>query len=397
MIERKLTYLEFAEYCEQIKEILKTNFRYEEKKYYQEESDFEYKRRDLSELPLRLFLANGECLNISIPKSAVPHLLGINTEYLKDNGFVKAQNAYDALIEIIEYPDRLKNRYKIDDYSKVASPYIEKKLRAFVDNILIDINNCEFVCKFDSNRAYGYNNDEDMDYFIVSKVDNGNGGFRYDVLILKKTEDKYTDKVKYVPQSNQSFDSKEEFIEVFLDKIYNQELTLLIKKQFKTKRYDNFISHWILDRRTKLFDLEKWCEVFSCIPNVLRDFAYSLKLLSNEKDKNTSTNSYIDSIIDDVRKGKYIKINYRLLSQELIDFLEAHNDGLNKNDNEENSETYSKLLKRKNNLEEMLNQVSEEKERSNAELFEIRKKYEDALKENSMLKEKIIKAKDILS
>ena len=399
MGDQKLSYLKFSEYCEQIKEILKANFRYEEKKYYQEESDNEYKKRDLSELPSKLFLSNGDCLPIRIPKSSVPHLLGIDTEYLINNGFVKATNAYDALIEIIEYPDRLKNKH-IDDYSKVASPYIENKLRAFVDNILMDVHNCEFICKFDVNRSYGYNNNNDMDYFIVSKVKTEDDSYRYDVLILKEVlnaYDKHSDDIVYIPQSNQSFDSKEELIEEFSDKVFNQELTLLITKLFKTRKYDPNKKQCLQNRPEKLKTLEEWCSQFDCIPNVLYDYLYALKLLNKEKDKNVITNTYIDSIIDDIKKSRFVKIKYNALSQELVEFLEAYNDSLGLNGNKENNETFTKLLKRKNDLEKLLNEVSEKKERADVELLEVSQKYEDVVKENEMLKAKLKKISEALN
>ena len=59
-------------------------------KYFNKENDYEFYKKDeesyktdLSKKSYVMFLCNGDKIKVQITKSSLPHLLGINTEYLK--------------------------------------------------------------------------------------------------------------------------------------------------------------------------------------------------------------------------------------------------------------------------------------------------------------------------
>lgn len=388
MLEFNIDTISMNVYCEQIKAILKRNFGYEEPTFYRSENDYEYKKRDMSKRREIIYLSSGECLKYEIPKFTLAHLLGIDTEYLIRNNFVKADNSYDALIEFIETPERIKNKYHID-YSKFVSPFIRTKINSLIDNLYCNLETCEFICKFDISRSYGYNNDNDMDYFIVTRPENSK---KYNLLILKKTQNKNTEEIIYVPQSNQSFDSEERLLEYLSDKVVNQEFTIMVSKQYKNSVYDQWRKVWInpKTRLQKLEGLKKWCKNLTSTPNVLNDYIYSLGILSKEKNRNAVASSYLESIEDSIKNGVYVKIDYDAgLTEELIRILESYNESLEMNNENENEETYSKVVKRKEDLEKKLIESLQTNEELNAKYNEVNQKYQDALAELETLKGKM--------
>ena len=56
------------------------------------EKDEDARKTDLSKKSYSMFLSNGDIVKIKIPKSSIPHLLGINTEYLKNTGLYNGMN-----------------------------------------------------------------------------------------------------------------------------------------------------------------------------------------------------------------------------------------------------------------------------------------------------------------
>ena len=85
----------------------------------------EYKNRRY-----RLFLGNGDRLNLQIPNESIAHLLGINTTYLISTGRFNSKNSFEALKEMCENPFRIDDMHmrKQIDYSKLFSQYVQAKV-----------------------------------------------------------------------------------------------------------------------------------------------------------------------------------------------------------------------------------------------------------------------------
>jgi len=258
----------FQDYSTEISKILRKFFDYQEPSFIHSERHNEATGMNLSKKTEILFLSNGDSFKYSIPKSSLAHLFGIDTDYLIQNGYVDATHSYDALIELIENPLKIKNKFGVEDYSEFVSPYIDRKLRSIINNISIRTDSCEFFCKFDKNKTYN-SVDKDVSYYVVSKDPYSDN---YNILIL--VEDKNSvEQNSYIPRSNLTFDSKEEAIEYLSEKVYYQELAILvsaiIKGELGTKANNFSINSY---RLSKLENLRDWADKLNATPNVLSDY-----------------------------------------------------------------------------------------------------------------------------
>ena len=121
-----------------------------------------------------LYLANGEMLNIMIPKNHIAHLLGVNIDYLRQSGLFKAAtNSYDSLHYFLENSyqfSRLISSEKLDSNS-IFSKNIQEKLDSFLSNIKIRTDDLIFVIKYDRERTYQVEETAEVcDYYIVRKI-----------------------------------------------------------------------------------------------------------------------------------------------------------------------------------------------------------------------------------
>ena len=167
-----------------------------------------------------VFLFNGERIKIKIPKSSIPHLLGINTEYLKNTGLYRNMNSYEVMLDFIKSSNEALKKHEsgIINLDNVLSPYINEKIDALIENLNINTNYCEMVCKYDKGKTFGYSSDfDDMSYLILQKKNE-----KYYVLKLAEAQDG-----TYFPMSNQIFNSYAECQEALSSYLIYQELTLL--------------------------------------------------------------------------------------------------------------------------------------------------------------------------
>lgn len=174
-----------------------------------------------------LTFANGDNIKIYVPNSSVPHLLGINTNYLMSSGLYREKSSYELLNKMCEDRYRL-YRYindNIIDEKQLFSEHIEKKNSAFIQNLKINIFNMIFACPYDSSRSYTTGKETyKFDYILVNKPAYEEKGIF--MLGLAANIDKFDKSKIYVPMSNQYFESIEEAEERFGLIFNNQKLTI---------------------------------------------------------------------------------------------------------------------------------------------------------------------------
>jgi len=220
-----------------------------------------------------LYLSNGDKFNYSIPKKAVAHLLGINTEEIKLWNFYQNKSSY-ALLNLIcnntyDFHNKMKKNNK--SYKSFISQYIDNKIRVFDTHFKAareKINDIEFVCKY--NRSYAYitgNDAKNIEYVIASRDENF-----MTLLGLVKDND------EYVPITSQMIDLKtEEGKKTLSSFIRNQVLTLPETLKSTKGFWDEtgfFYDDILLQ---KLENLEKYKKEYGCIIDVSHAFAYSKK------------------------------------------------------------------------------------------------------------------------
>lgn len=382
---------ELSEIFDKIDKLLQRYF--DKKNEYNFDDETEEKRRnDLSKKSYLMFLSNGERIKIKIPKSSIPHLLGINTEYLKSTGLYKGMNSYEIMLDFIKNSNEAFQKHEsgIINLDKILSPYINKKLDSLIENLNINTNCCEMICKYDRGKTYGYSADfDDMSYLILQKKNE-----KYYVLKLAMAEDGTC-----FPMSNQVFNSYEECKEILSSYLIYQELTLLNNLWVY---YNNSIigKFYILEyeRRERLEKLKKLSEDFECTPNVIADFIFSLKIRDDKRQGNIRTSNIIEKLCDCIKNKKVFDISLTNVEQEdILKIIETYNDSLFSAINAATDNSYSDLQTKNMNLEKELERLRLEN-KSLSETVNYRDEELDEVKtQNNELREDINKVKGIIS
>ena len=382
---------ELSEIFDKIDKLLQRYFD-KENEYNFDEKDEEERRNDLSKKSYLMFLSNGERIKIKIPKSSIPHLLGINTEYLKSTGLYKGMNSYEIMLDFIKNSNEAFQKHEsgIINLDKILSPYINKKLDSLIENLNINTNCCEMICKYDRGKTYGYSADfDDMSYLILQKKNE-----KYYVLKLAMSEDGTC-----FPMSNQVFNSYEECKENLSSYLIYQELTLLNNLWVY---YNNSIigKFYILEyeRRERLEKLKKLSEDFECTPNIIADFIYSLKIRDDKRQGNIRTSNIIEILCDCIKNKKVFDISLTNVEQEdILKIIETYNDSLFSEITASTDNSYSDLQMKNKNLEKELERLRLENKSLSDTVNYRDEELNEVKTQNNELREDINKVKGIFS
>lgn len=382
---------ELSEIFDKIDKLLQRYFD-KENEYNFDEKDEEERRNDLSKKSYLMFLSNGERIKIKIPKSSIPHLLGINTEYLKSTGLYKGMNSYEIMLDFIKNSNEAFQKHEsgIINLDKILSPYIKKKLDSLIENLNINTNCCEMICKYDRGKTYGYSADfDDMSYLILQKKNE-----KYYVLKLAMSEDGTC-----FPMSNQVFNSYEECKENLSSYLIYQELTLLNNLWVY---YNNSIigKFYILEyeRRERLEKLKKLSEDFECTPNIIADFIFSLKIRDDKRQGNIRTSNIIEKLCDCIKNKKVFDISLTNVEQEdILKIIETYNDSLFSEITASTDNSYSDLQTKNKNLEKELERLRLENKSLSDTVNYRDEELNEVKTQNNELREDINKVKGIFS
>ena len=382
---------ELSEIFDKLDKLLQRYFDKENEYNFDDETE-EKRRNDLSKKSYLMFLSNGERIKIKIPKSSIPHLLGINTEYLKSTGLYKGMNSYEIMLEFIKNSNDAFQKHEsgIINLDKILSPYLNQKLDSLVENLNINTNCCEMICKYDRGKTYGYSADfDDMSYLILQKKNE-----KYYVLKLAMSEDGTC-----FPMSNQVFNTYEECKEILSSYLIYQELTLLNNLWVY---YNNSIigKFYILEyeRRERLEKLKKLSEDFECTPNVIADFIFSLKIRDDKRQGNIRTSNIIEKLCDCIKNKKVFDISLTNVEQEdILKIIETYNDSLFSAINAATDNSYSDLQTKNMNLEKELERLRLENKSLSDTVNYRDEELNEVKTQNNELREDINKVKGIIS
>lgn len=380
-----------SELFDKIDKLLQSYFVKEDDYNFYEKDNFEHKT-DLSKKSYLMFLSNGDRIRVKIPKTSIPHLLGINTEYLKSTGLYKGMNSYEIMLDFIKNPNEAFQKHEsgIINLDKILSPYINKKLDSLTENLNINTNCCEMICKYDRGKTYGYSADfDDMSYLILQKKNE-----KYYVLKLAMSEDGTC-----FPMSNQVFNSYEECKENLSSYLIYQELTLLsnLWVYYNNSTVGKFpILEW--NRKQKLEKLKKLSEDFECTPNIIADFIYSLKIRDNKRQGNIRTSNIIEILCDCIKNKKVFDISLTNVDQEdILKIIETYNDSLFSEITASTDNSYSDLQNENISLKKEIERLRLEN-KSLSETVNYRDEELNEVKtQNNELREDINKVKGIFS
>lgn len=382
---------ELSEIFDKIDKLLQRYFD-KENEYNFDEKDEEERRNDLSKKSYLMFLSNGERIKIKIPKSSIPHLLGINTEYLKSTGLYKGMNSYEIMLDFIKNSNEAFQKHEsgIINLDKILSPYINKKLDSLIENLNINTNCCEMICKYDRGKTYGYSADfDDMSYLILQKKNE-----KYYVLKLAMAEDGTC-----FPMSNQVFNSYEECKENLSSYLIYQELTLLnnLWVYYNNSTIGKFsIVEW--ERRERLEKLKKLSEDFECTPNIIADFIFSLKIRDDKRQGNIRTSNIIEKLCDCIKNKKVFDMDLTNVEQEdILKIIETYNDSLFSEITASTDNSYSDLQMKNKNLEKELERLRLENKSLSDTVNYRDEELNEVKTQNNELREDISKVKGIFS
>lgn len=371
-----------SELFSKIDDILQKYFGEEDIYSFYEKDDEDYKI-DLSKRRYIMYLSNGDSFKIKILKNSIPHLLGIDTDYLKKTGLYKSDmGTYDVMLQFIRNAKGAYSKHKegIIDLNKIISPYIEEKLESVYNNLIIKTSNCCMVCKYDSKKTYGYSMESDkMSYLILQQKND-----KYYVLKLGKSGEEGL----FYPMSNQVYNTYDEFCEKFSVSLINQEVTLLNGIKFSTNgyTYDNGFNIQPYERKPKLMQLRKLAVDLNCTPNVLHDYIYSIGVMNDKRNSNLEDSEILLKLGNCmIKKIPFDLTKECVVSEQLITLINNYNNSLFMENSLDANTKFSDMTKENVLLKQKLSSTLEELEKANAEneniskqLSENKKLYTDA-------------------
>ena len=321
-----------------------------------------YDRIEFSNNKYTLYLANGDLLNIRLFENNLPHILGVNIEYLRlSNKFNPGMNSYEILKYFIE------NRYTFGNlgnsgklsFDLMFSKHIDEKLEAFNDNINIRNDDIYTIVKYDSEKTYKLEDKAEIcDYYIVRQKLN-----KYFVLGVVKNE-KY-----YIPSTSRKYDDFQE-LEKYISRIAcKQELTYphLIKIENYKNSYKNTFSLALETKEALLDKTIKISQKYGATASVAKDYNYTLNKIKNDRTEHYVSINVLRLLSDSIKSGNVLDesiieetVGDIELNSDIINLINVCNNSLCYIENNESAiNSYSTLNDENKKLKEELEQLKE--------------------------------------
>lgn len=286
-----------------------------------------------------LTFANGETIKICFPPSSVPHLLGVNTNYLEATGLYSGESVFELLNKMCADQDNLYKYIKngIINEKLLFSDHIEKKNSAFAENLKINIFDMMFACPYDSSRSYTTGEENyKFDYVLVTKSPYDDKSIF--MLGLAANIDKVDKSKRYVPMSNQYFESMEDAEEKFRSVFSNQELTIPVKLHCSGTGIDSRFALYEEKKFEKAREAQEVADMCSATLDVSEDYRYILTKKHVAMRSGGFINKDFSNVIQQhIKEGKIITPqSFQLQSFEgvneyLRDIINAYNDFISLN------------------------------------------------------------------
>lgn len=321
---------EFDELCEKINECLNW-----------------YDKRNFDEKIYKLYLANGEVIDVLFPKKTIAHLFGIKTEYLKSSNLLNGKNSYEILKEICNDPYKI---YKMIlgghlKYNSFISPYAQDKTDNFISNCGInDINSIEFVCPYIKEYSFITGMQQlEGDYYICYRKLNG-------LLILGlKKEEKY-----YYPMTNYFFDFEDANFKEFLGQLLtNQHITMVSTIMLNNGYGDSkkiFYDNEEKLKKVKL--LRTYSEEYDAKVEIDKDYVFILEKLCKLYTFNKELDNILILITNSIKNKSTINLTNLLnrgisLPESIVNLIKEYNLSLENNVSSLLTDSITKKFKNK--------------------------------------------------
>lgn len=298
-------------------------------------SNLSFYNSHLCDIKYTLFSASGSTINIKYDISHIPHLLGINMDYLRMLNCYSSKSSHDLLQEFIR--DSYSAYRKSTNPGSIFSDYVLEKNTIFAKNLKINLENIVALVEYRKERVYGISEvEKPCDCYIIQKTPRKEA---YIILGLAKSDN------SYIPQTSQIIDlSIDNDRENLKNILYKQNITFCsglryqngYNKPVNCSLYPNVKAEIMLI-------LKKLAEEFECEISVASDYSYLLKHLGEVKSNNKFQKENLRVISEKIAAGKVVDIElFEELDNELIELINSYNNSLTR-DKTENSMLYSDL------------------------------------------------------
>jgi len=316
--------------------------------------------RFLNDIRYKLFLSNGEVLNIEYPESCIPHILGINLEYIKMLGIYKEKSSYELMKEFLN--DSYSAYKKVNDLNKLFSNYVDIKNNNFNDILKINLSDIKLIIEYKKDRIYGHDVLESpCEYYILTQK---NGKLLLLGLIKQNG--------KYVPQTSQEIDLKNEKDEQNLKNILFKQHIMFCNTLFYNSNIEEPMKKVFLNEQEKsdrLLYLKSTANKHSSVVRVERDYECAISKLIESKSNMNNYKGIIQDITSAITRNEIIDISNfdTQLDGEIYELVNAYNDSkFSANHEKKYSELKSEYEKLKEEVE-LLKKYNEELQKSDQE------------------------------
>lgn len=353
-----------------------------------------YFDNNLQSTRYKLFLSNSERIEIDFGERNLPHLLGVNTDFLRSTGCYTG-NASSILEDILENPNSLLSRinYGYMKQEQVFSKHIDKKLSNFKNACNLNIFNIEFIVKYESEKSYITGEDKlDGDYYIATRDKFSKN--KISIIGLKRNKNGL-----YQPLTNMQFEEHSVEYRKFFNQLLKGQTITIAQTLFKNVIDENNnlnTNKYFYDtnqRISKIKTIKRYAEDYGASINVSDDCVYYIEKVQNlydekskiidilsEINKKISTNSFINAI--------ELENKYGNIQNFLLDLIGAHNDSLsNKDNSKDNNESYTELIT-------SLKTTKEELEKKDKLIKKLDDNNQELIDRNQILEEENINLKD---
>lgn len=287
-----------------------------------------YKKKNFEDKVYNLMLDNGEKLKIVFNFGCVPHLLGIDTEYLKTTGLFKGKS-YKILEQVCNDSYRLYNMVRGGHltYDNFISDFAYDKVNSFENICGIDLYNMEFVCKYSKDNSYitGYPQLEG-DYYIAYKAENG-----LFIIGLKKNGE------YYYPMTNRYIDYNNPESMKFLDTLLTkQNITMATFTNIYFKNTENYSQNLYVDYIKKASVIRKLMQYnknYDANVDVSSGYGFVIEKLLQKFEANSNMYPLLNKVFEYITKRVKINVKklekqYGKLPKEIETLIESYNESL---------------------------------------------------------------------
>ena len=340
-----------------------------------------------------LYLANGDILNIKTLPNNVPHLLGVNLDYLRQaNRFKQYMDKYAELKCFVDekYPfSKLVVEDKKLNYDLMFSNYIDEKLDIFVDNIKIRTDDMQYIVKYDREKTYQIEEEADIcDYYIIRKIHGA-----YCLLGLIQSENGI-----YVPVTSRKYDSHfafEDFMERMTKK---QEITypyfMKIRNSGNIENNHDYGST-MNDKQIFLDKTTKAAEKYGATASVARDYGHSLNIFISDKNKTNNNIILLKLLSDSILNNDVLDKNTideicgeNEVPEDLINLINTCNNKICSSPGIINA-SYSEVCSERDKLKQELEQAKLLIEQQTTDYNDLKEQNQQLINENNIYKDQI--------